>query len=114
MNRLAATILLAFAVPAAHGATFVVTRTDDPAPNGCLPADCSLREAVDAANALGGADRIELPAGTFTLTFAPTSSGEVTLVPTEHVHIVGAGASTTLIRSVGNGSMLRADYIALT
>jgi CSLREA domain-containing protein len=114
MNRPAAALLLAFAAPVAHGATFVVTRTDDPAPAGCLATGCSLREAILAANASGGPDRIELPAGTFTLSFVPASSSEVTLVPTGHVHIVGTGASTTLIRSAGDGSMLRADDIALT
>ena len=33
--------------------TYHPTRTDDPAPNGCKKKDCSLREAVLAANASG-------------------------------------------------------------
>ena len=37
----------------ASGKTYRPTRTDDPAPNGCKPKDCSLREAVIAANASG-------------------------------------------------------------
>ena len=49
-------------------ADFTVTRMDDPSPNGCLAADCSLREAVVAANKLPGRDRIRLGAGTFNLT----------------------------------------------
>ena len=52
----------------AFGATFDVTRMDDPAPNGCAVGDCSLREAILAANAAGGADIINLPTGTYLLT----------------------------------------------
>ena len=37
----------------ASGKTYRATRTDDPAPNGCKTKDCSLREAVIAANASG-------------------------------------------------------------
>ncbi len=50
------------AIPMSAGAaTFVVSRGDDPAPDGCASgSDCSLREAVDAANAAGGLDTIQL------------------------------------------------------
>jgi predicted outer membrane repeat protein len=47
---LAAVALLATA-SAASAATYRPTRTDDPAPNGCKKKNCSLREAVIAANA---------------------------------------------------------------
>jgi site-specific DNA-adenine methylase len=33
----------------ALAADWIVTRYDDPAPDGCLPLDCSLREAIGAA-----------------------------------------------------------------
>ena len=49
---LAAVALLATA-SAASAVTYRPTRTDDPAPNGCKKKDCSLREAVIAANASG-------------------------------------------------------------
>lgn len=45
----------------AQAATFEVTRTGDPKPGKCKPADCSLREAVIAANKRNGADTILLP-----------------------------------------------------
>jgi CSLREA domain-containing protein len=45
---------------AAHAKTFEVTRSNDPAPGACKPNDCSLREAVQAANARAGADVIVL------------------------------------------------------
>lgn len=44
-------------------ATFSPTRTDDPAPDGCAPGNCSLREALIAANAADGADVVELAPG---------------------------------------------------
>ena len=69
------TILLGLAValaaaPVAAAETYRVTRTGDPAPGACLPSDCSLREAVLAANAsVGVADTIVLPGrGPYNLT----------------------------------------------
>ena len=55
-------------VTAAQAATFSVTRFDDPTPNACAPGDCSLREAVIAANAAAGADTIAIQGGVYTLT----------------------------------------------
>ena len=52
----------------ASAASFTVTRFDDPVPGACDPSDCSLREAVIAANAAAGSDTIVLPAGIYTLT----------------------------------------------
>ena len=49
---LAAAALLATA-SAASAVTYRPTRTDDPKPNGCKAKDCTLREAVIAANASG-------------------------------------------------------------
>jgi hypothetical protein len=55
-------LLLAAILPAAAGAvTFKVSRGDDPPPNGCNPGDCSIREAVIAANATAAQDVVVLP-----------------------------------------------------
>lgn len=54
--------VIAFA-PACEAASLQVTRFDDPVPDGCAPQDCSLREAVLAANALPGPDTVHLSAG---------------------------------------------------
>lgn len=48
----------------AAASTFEVTRTSDPPPGSCKPRDCSLREAVGAANAQPGVDRVLLPRAT--------------------------------------------------
>ncbi len=53
----------------AYAATFTVTKTAD-TNDGTCDGDCSLREAIGAANALAGADTITVPAGTYTLSIA--------------------------------------------
>jgi hypothetical protein len=55
---LALTLLLA---TAAQARTYDVTTRTDPKPDGCTPAECTLREAVIAANKRPGADTIVLP-----------------------------------------------------
>jgi CSLREA domain-containing protein len=58
----------------AFGATFTVTRTDDPAPNGCAVGDCSLREAIIDANITVAHDTIVFNiAGAGPHIIAPTS-----------------------------------------
>lgn len=86
---------LLVAASAAQASTFTVTRGDDPAPDGCLVADCSLREALDAAVATPEGDTISLAAGQYTVTRG-------TLLAVGAVHIEGAGAAAT--RIVGNGA----------
>ena len=54
--------LLALAPAGAAGKTFEVTKRGDSAPGACTPADCSLREAVLAANERSGNDVIRLAA----------------------------------------------------
>ena len=87
----------------AQGATITVTRADDPPPDGCAPGDCSLREAVIAANATPAIpDTIDLPAGTYTLTLAGASedasaSGDLDI--TANLTMNGAGAATTIVEA---------------
>jgi CSLREA domain-containing protein len=47
--------------PLAGATTYVVTKRTDPVPGVCTKSDCSLREAVRAANAHAGSDRVVLP-----------------------------------------------------
>ena len=55
------------ATPAA-AVTYEVTKTADTADGSCSATDCSLREAVIAANASAGADVVMVPLGTYELT----------------------------------------------
>ena len=93
--------LLGFALSAAAAAvTFPVTKTTDTA-DGVCDADCSLREAIIAANAAGGPDTITLPAGTYILTLAGPDSEDASangdLDITSDVTITGAGSATTIV-----------------
>ena len=58
---LAAAALALVLAAGASAATFVVSKRGDPPPAACAKRDCSLREAVIAADARPGPDVIELP-----------------------------------------------------
>ena len=87
----------------AHAAVFTVTKTAD-TNDGTCDADCSLREAITAANAAAGSDNISLPAGTYTLTGAAGDDANVSGdldVTTATLAINGAGVGTTVIDGGG-------------
>jgi hypothetical protein len=87
-------LLLAVA-PAAQAVQFDVTRFDDPVTNGCNSGvDCSLREAVEDANATVAGDVISLPAPPAGQRYELTQGQLVVL---ESLTVTGAGASTTTI-----------------
>ena len=73
----------------ALGATLAVTKTDD-TNDGVCDADCSLREAIDAAVA---GDTIDIPAGTYTLTLGSQLTIDVGLT------LTGAGSGDTIIQA---------------
>ncbi len=96
-------VLLLSISPLARAATFVVTKTAD-TNDGACDSDCSLREAIIAANANAGADTITLPAGTYTLTIPGTgedagATGDLDIVG--DLTINGAGAATTIVDGGG-------------
>jgi CSLREA domain-containing protein len=91
-------------------ASYTVTRGDDPSPGACNIGDCSLREAVLAANNAPGSV-INLPARTYTLTIAGADNAVTSaaigdldiLVATT---IIGAGRDSAIIQagsSITNG-----------
>lgn len=107
--RLAATLalplVLLLSAPAAAD-TFTPTRLDDPAPpNKCKPDDCSLREALRAANNKGGRDTVTLGEGTYELeipndgTFSPLESGSFDIFTP--IELRGVGPSQTKIDANG-------------
>ncbi len=96
---LAAIILWAHPPQVARADVFAVTKTAD-TNDGACDADCSLREAIIAANALPGSDTITVLAGTYTLGIAGTgedASATGDLDITDDVVINGAGAAQTII-----------------
>jgi CSLREA domain-containing protein/uncharacterized repeat protein (TIGR02543 family) len=89
--------------PSAHAATFIVTKTED-TNDGVCDADCSLREAIIAANADPAADTITLGAGTYLLTIAGTyenAAADGDLDITSSITLNGAGAEQTIIDGSG-------------
>ncbi|MGH3090651.1 MAG: choice-of-anchor Q domain-containing protein, partial [Rubrobacteraceae bacterium] len=97
-----ALVSLAMASPA-WAATFAVTKTAD-TNDGACDADCSLREAVIAANAAPGADTITVPAGTYVLTIQGAdedASATGDLDVNGEVTINGAGADATTVSAAG-------------
>lgn len=73
-DRIALWLLLA-ASPPLFAATFTVTKTADTADGAC-DHDCSLREAVQAANAAPGADLIRLSHAYYRFTRAPQADDD--------------------------------------
>lgn len=87
---LACVALLGAAAPVS-AATFAVTRFDDGSDGSC-DADCTLREAVIAANAAAGADTITLPAGSYDLTIQDATAGvDEDLAATGDLDVAGGG-----------------------
>jgi|GEM_PF-905862 len=96
MRLFLAASLLALSAASVHAETFTVTRTDDPLPDACAPGDCSLREAMIAANAndpFAGEDEIVLGTGTYVLIRGALSNVNQNLL----VH--GVGSASTRIES---------------
>src|SRR5262245_6952478 len=106
-GTLAAIVLVVSLSSAASSATFTVDSPLDevdavPGDGACqtLSGVCTLRAGVQEANALAGADTIEVPAGTYVLTIpeGPTqdgSSGDLNVH--EALTVAGAGAASTII-----------------
>ncbi|MDJ0770626.1 MAG: choice-of-anchor Q domain-containing protein [Ilumatobacter sp.] len=86
-----------------YGGTFLVTKTDDTA-DGVCDSDCSLREAIAAANATGGDDTITLPAGQYDLTLYLEDELHVER-ETGTTSVIGAGAETTVIDATRLGDL---------
>ncbi|MGB5623761.1 MAG: choice-of-anchor Q domain-containing protein [Gammaproteobacteria bacterium] len=97
-------MLLAGLVPGTlEAATFNVTKTADTNDGNC-DADCSLREAIIAANALSGSDIVSVPSGRYVLGILGTDeddAAEGDLDITDTLTLNGAGAGSTIID--GNG-----------
>jgi CSLREA domain-containing protein len=106
--------LTAISIGPAQAAGFAVTRTDDPTPSGCQPGDCSLREAIIAANAAPDADTIALDSTFYVLSRSgiddTASAGDLDI--TSDLTITGAGQGSTFVN--GNGVDRVFDVLAGT
>ncbi len=98
-------LLLLGAAATAHGAVYQVTKTQD-TNDGACNADCSLREAILAANSNPGDDSVNLPAGRFTLTIPGAdedncATGDLDI--TGSLSLTGQGPGETIIDATGLG-----------
>ena len=102
-----AAILGLEAAVASPGANFVVNSTRDAVDvlagdGACVTSagTCTLRAAIQEANAHPGADAIHVPAGAYRIAIPPLNQNDVTtgdLDITDSVTIGGAGAGTTIV-----------------
>src|SRR5512135_538246 len=82
--------------------TFQVTKTADTRDGRC-DADCSLREAVIAANANPGSDTIDVPVGTYVLRLTgvgedAAATGDLDITDTSgELRLTGGGPDETII-----------------
>lgn len=97
-------ILLALSGPAHAQALFVVTKTADTADGAC-DADCSLREAVIAANATPGRDTIRLKHAYYGFTLASEDDEDNALANDLDL------LESVVIRGLPDGSTIDANFI---
>jgi hypothetical protein len=69
---------------------------------------CTLRAAVQEANALPGDDAVDVPAGNYVLTVGESGADSSTgaLVFTSHLTVTGAGADETILQGGGNDRVI--------
>jgi RHS repeat-associated protein/CSLREA domain-containing protein len=86
------------------GTVYLVSKIAD-TNDGTCDTDCSLREAVRAANASTGTDTILLPSGTYTLTItgADSTAAKGDLDISESVSIIGQGNPTNTFVVAASG-----------
>jgi CSLREA domain-containing protein len=95
----------AVAISSAFATDYTVTKTTDSS-DGVCDADCSLREAIVAANTGAGADRVLLGSGlTYTLSLGPFDAAGTAAPGSGDLDIIGA------LTIEGNGSAVDASGI---
>ena len=101
VRRLAPALLFALTLPAAlQAAIYIPNKTAD-TNDGACDSDCSLREAITAANQNPGEDVILLHAGTYTLTASGPANGNLQIQG--DTVLIGDGAGRTIIDGGAGG-----------
>lgn len=96
LRALPALLIVAVCASAAQAAVYIPTKTDDTNDGACDPNDCSLREAIAAANQHAGEDVVLLRARTYFLTLPPAGNAHHLRID-DDVVILGEGAARTVI-----------------
>jgi CSLREA domain-containing protein len=108
-------LLAASPIPA-HAKMFQVTKTADTFDGSCDAADCSLREAIQAADINGGRDVVVLGPGIYNLTIPPSGhpsqydikDGDLNV--TDDMVLIGAGASQTILDGGGTDNVFLVGF----
>jgi uncharacterized repeat protein (TIGR01451 family)/CSLREA domain-containing protein len=95
---------------AASAATFSVTTTNDSSDGSC-GGTCSLRDAIESADAAGGSSTIVLPAGHFTLSIPAVSTGSHTNDPATGDLDVQSGVSLTINGQGAGSTIVDANHV---
>jgi len=96
--RILMTLAVALTAQAsASASTFEPTRFDDPTPGQCKPNNCSLREALMAASAHNGRDKVQLRRGRYEMEIPPTGNNTGSFDFVDEGILTGVGASKTKI-----------------
>ena len=128
LAAVAVLVALSAAAPGARAANFVVTETGDPPVGACSPGPCSLRDAVEAADANAEADVITFAIGTPALIrlagtaidvdsphgIAIAGPGSGSLAITGDSNDNGPDAADSRIFTVGPGAVLSLAGASLT
>jgi CSLREA domain-containing protein len=91
-------------VPKSYAMQFQVSKSSD-SDDGVCDSDCSLREAIVAANANPGPDTISLNSLTYTLSLGPSSG----LLISDDLTITGVQSSTTIIDAQNSSRIFSID-----
>ncbi len=97
-------------VTAGAAGTFNVTTTADTDDGACSPGNCSLRDAVTAADAVQGSSVINVPAGTYALTTPPENGDAAELEISSQVTIKGA-ASAGVNAAGADGTIIDGSHL---
>lgn len=112
-------VVLIFLGGSLEAATFTVTKTGDTNDGSCDNTDCSLREAVIAANTMVGTDTIEIPAGTYVLSLGgrnenAAASGDLDIAGDMTISGSATGATTIDANGLDRVFHIRSGQVALS
>ncbi len=107
-------VALSGTASSAWAATYTVTTTTDRASGSCAPGDCSLREAILAANNNAGPDQIDLdPNQLFSLTLGELPiTGSLTI--NANGSTIDAGSLSRVLHITGTGVVVVIDRVTIS
>ncbi len=104
-----------FTVQQTGAVVFTVTRTDDRNNASCTLGDCSLREAIKAANATSADNIINFASGLTTITLTTANGGEMVINNAGKLTINGPGANVlTIDGGAGTNRIFYTDFATVT